>query len=153
MNTTQKFIGSLATGLLCGFILHSAWPKADTAPAPAQPVAILAENDLKPNAPPVTAVVSATAAPTEMVKNETQNPAPVAEDDGKTVLEPDGKEVLPVGGKETLPPVGEGVGSQPQMVDPTNVAAPTEYQAVSNPLLAPPSPLNVTGAPVSPETR
>ena len=155
MSKNQKLFTAVGLGVICGIFLRAAFSKSSSPDTPAS--LLLAQNNsgqqaeqapaslAPPRAAPVTGGTTAAA-----VTDGTAT----APGDGKEVV-PDGKEVIPDGkevvGKEVLPPVGETIGVAPQVVSIFNPGPPPEY--LNKQLLSPPSPVNVSGPVVSPETR
>jgi len=151
-NKSLKLIAGAALGVVCGLILRSAFSKSAPASNSADPPAPAVQTDAQAIQPVASGTDAPPPPPGVVASDSGGDGKTVLPGDGKTVLPEEGKTVLPTEGKETLPPVAELFNSQPQMVDQNPVGPPTEYLR-NNPLLTPPSPVNVSGPVVSPETR
>jgi hypothetical protein len=162
MNKKRMLIVVVGLGIVCGFVLRSAFSKSTKGDAPG--TGDVAQNNAAPQAQAPAPAPAQSQAPTS-APVATPAPAPIAEyedktansSDGKETLAPDGKETVgkETVGKEALPPVGESIGVRPEALSLLNPGAPTEYLGTpkNNPLLAPPNPVNVSGPVVSAETK
>jgi hypothetical protein len=159
MTNPQKLIIGITLGLVCGVVLKSALPNGgkSTPSVDLTQAPTLAQNNFKP-AEATAALPPIGASPTPAADSTTPTGTggdgkEVIASDGKEVIPTDGKEVIPTDGKEVLPPVGQLLPN-PDAVDPGQGGPAIEYtNKTTNQLLEPPTPQNVGGPVVSPETR